>query len=229
MADSKETSEVQIGDLSLTSNHEESRGGVPVAVDEAGNVYRPGDPFGDGTAGEYVSFNAEKSGQENLPIIQAFLAPARSPLRTTRRRANLLLTPEAKGILERVGNQSEYASQIIVERSTAWQSALALLQGPLEHKGKRLPDGWHSQEIIAACDGLNGLYIPPTSGSLRNKLAPVLQANEERLKERWGLNPGHWYKAFTLLGKMEEIARALWIVVREYWTGNEELERRLGI
>lgn len=137
-----------------------------------------------------------------------------------RRRDRILITidPDVRALLDRTGNRSAYIEQAVRERWRAWQEALSLLRA----------QGWHREELHAACDALNGHWmIPyedrvPMGSSIALELYDAARLNG--VAEKHQVAPRVWEARVEQVRTDDRIARALRVVVTEWWSGNQACE-----
>lgn len=129
------------------------------------------------------------------------------------------LPDDVHGLLDRVGNASGYLAELVERAWRAWQESLHHLRAI----------GWTDSEIRCACDVLNGHLVTP-GVSLGEDLALSLgdAARLNKTHARWGVGGETWAERVLEVRDQEPVARALWVVVQEFWAGNEELARRVG-
>lgn len=131
--------------------------------------------------------------------------PRRKPIQLT-------IPDDARAVLDRVGNASDYVSRMVVERRREWTQALYLL----------VQNDWHVKDIAFACEALGGWHQPfeaPTPAWVAQELrrrAPT-EARQKLL----------WLKACGRVEESEPLARALTVVSREWWAGNADLQAAL--
>jgi hypothetical protein len=124
---------------------------------------------------------------------------------------NLSLSPTTIGLLAKLGNASGYVESSI---SMRWPRVIQAL----EHLRAR---GWQSNEILAACDVLNGCWMfvhdPTWHG------ASMTDGQEYAVK--WDISEKRWKELARVVSESAGVAFALDLVVSEFWTGNTYLER----
>lgn len=125
-------------------------------------------------------------------------------------RKHFMLSDQTLGLLGRVKNASGYIDQLVSTTWTRTQQALLALQG----------GGWKPEEILAACDVLNGSWLlvqnPTWNGAS--------MADGSEYAEKWGIDGVRWKELSEMVLTRVEIAFALDLVVAEFWAGNNHLE-----
>jgi hypothetical protein len=131
-----------------------------------------------------------------------------------RPRRSFSLSDEAQSILDQVDNYSGYVDALIKQHAHDWSEALARL----------LEAGWHTDEILGACEALSGYSLTQWSRGGRF-LAQELARAEERKRifsAREVLAP----RRTKLLKQLETdstVATALCVIVREFHLPNSAL------
>jgi hypothetical protein len=128
-------------------------------------------------------------------------------------RKQLSLAPDIINLLERVGNISDYIDHVVRQRFQRATQALYALQRA----------GWKPNEILAACDVLNGPW--------RIVHAPTLHWDSmvdgfEFVKE-WDITPDRWLELTKQVSTSEHLAFSIDLVVSEYWAGNNYIKKLL--
>lgn len=140
----------------------------------------------------------------------------------TTHRVTLALDGSTADLLERAGGErgrGDYVQALVADAWRDWTESLDLLTR--EHS-------WAPQEILAACDALNG-YWQLGRRPIGSWLALELH-DDARLNgsvDKWGLDGDHYRARVEDLAGSDEIAYHLAIVTREFWRGNREVEARL--
>ncbi|MFQ5425911.1 MAG: hypothetical protein ACE5EV_02400, partial [Gaiellales bacterium] len=107
---------------------------------------------------------------------------------------------------------------LVRQHAREWQESLELLRHA----------GWQREEILAACDALNGLWlIAGMSAASQVSTSLADSAALERLVERHDTGPVTWDGLVRGIAESEPLARALLCVVTEWWAGNGVLQRAL--
>lgn len=129
----------------------------------------------------------------------------------------LSLDPSTAELLGRTGNASHYVDSVVGQRWQEWQWALGTVQAL----------GWLPAEILAACDACNGLWHDgPMPGSwLAQELHDAAQL--DGLVQKWEIDADRWPGLLAALGQNDQLGHALFLVAREFWAGNDEVERRI--
>lgn len=143
------------------------------------------------------------------------LGAGAAPRKAARRLVTL--DPGVDALLLSTGNASRYVEQLVTDSWTEWQEALASLRAA----------SWDRPEILAACDALNGHALP---GGVGTAWLWAELADAERLSgtaTRHGVEPAVWAARVEQVRTDADLARALWIVAREFWRGNAALERAI--
>jgi hypothetical protein len=138
---------------------------------------------------------------------------------------NLSLPDHVIALLDKVGdgNRSEYVATILEQRWQEWQQALDTLREA----------GWRAPELLAACDALNGCGLLPDRwqhAGLALELHDAERLNQTASRQ-WDVPPERWQERVQQVHEHPAIGRALYLVAREFWSSNDEVEhaiRRLG-
>lgn len=135
-----------------------------------------------------------------------------------KRKVMLSLDADVVQLLDRTGNRSAYVEHVVRESWQAWQAALDLL----------VSQGWHREELHAACEALNGLWMIPYEDRVPMGSSIALELYDaQRLNgtaDKHGVAPRVWEARTTQVRTDERIARALRVVVTEWWSGNAACE-----
>lgn len=127
---------------------------------------------------------------------------------------------DVANILERVGgNRSAYLAGLVRDACSDWQQA---------HDTLRVRDV-SSAQILAVCDALNGTWLRiGVPGGVASSVALAIADAAEctDVLDKWDLDAGEW-RALAELALSEDVGLALWVLAREFWRGNVEVERRL--
>jgi len=135
-------------------------------------------------------------------------------------RTNISFDPAVYELLNRLENRSQYVNALVQRRWRDWQEAFSLLV---------LGAKWRPREIAAVCDVCNGLLI--TSGiALGVQIAASMEDGQQLdgVAAKWDVSPQRWGK-LTKAAESDEIARALWLMVEEFWSGNTVLQNKLEL
>lgn len=150
------------------------------------------------------------------------MATMRGRVGERRPRLHLTLEPDVLATLRGWdrGARSRYVSQALRERWAAWQSGLLLLR---QH-------GWMRQELHAALDALNGLWMRDDAGYEHLGPGLALELHDaERLNgtatRQHEVDPRVWEARVQQIAQSEALARALRCVVTEWWASNPACER----
>lgn len=127
------------------------------------------------------------------------------------------VSPETDALLAATGNASRYLDAVVEQRWRAWVDALEILRRA----------GWRAAEIRAVCHVLLG---PPMEGQPPRWIA-LEMADGERLNHTasdvHGVEPTVWDARVRQVAEVDEVARALAVVVAEFWCDNDALERAI--
>jgi hypothetical protein len=135
-----------------------------------------------------------------------------------RPRRTFTLEESAHALLGRVGNYSDYVNKLILQHASDWTEALAHLRSR----------GWHSDEILAACDALSGFALTNASreGSfLVDEIVRIEEVEGNFAKRQ--VSAQRRQKCFDQLGDDRLLAHSLATLVREYWLFNEDCQQAI--
>ena len=135
-----------------------------------------------------------------------------------REKRNLTLPADVNALLDQVGNASEYLASVLGQRWQAWTDALATLRGA----------DWSSNEMLAACDVLNGYWLLGHGRS--GQFVSVELADAQRLNDicgKWEIPEARWAERCREVHQDSIVAFALVTLVSEFWTGNEACEKAI--
>lgn len=126
-------------------------------------------------------------------------------------RKNFILSESTMGLLSRVDNMSGYLDRLIQDRFQRAQMAVMHLHSV----------GWKSNEILAACDVLNGSWLliqAPTWHGASLSDGPEYAGN-------WEISPDRWMEMAKQISERQDLAFALDLVVSEFWSGNTYIDK----
>lgn len=106
---------------------------------------------------------------------------------------------------------SAYLDRLVQDRFQRAQMAVATL-----HAAE-----WKSNEILAACDVLNGCWLhvhAPTWHGASLADGPEYAGN-------WEVSPERWQEMAKQISERQDLAFALDLVVSEFWSGNSYIDR----
>lgn len=127
------------------------------------------------------------------------------------------LTPEARDVLDKVGDTTVYLSHVVEQHERTWRSALSFLRGV----------GWTVPALRAACDVLNGYWTE--EGRPATWAAIELHDGTGLATAKHEVDPDLWAKRCASIRDNEVEARALLALVREFWCHNAQVEAALGL
>lgn len=123
---------------------------------------------------------------------------------------NLHLSNAVIGQLSQLDNASKYIEQSISMRWPRVIQALDHLRAV----------GWGSNEILAACDVLNGCWL-----HVHNPMWHGASMEDgPEYADKWKIPRERWAELVTQVQARVELAFALDLVVSEFWTGNSYLD-----
>lgn len=132
-----------------------------------------------------------------------------------RARRVMSLPDDVDALLDRVGNASEYISRIVTDRWELWLTALNRL----------VANGWTSNELLAACEALNGHWLTDRADRPVLVAAELREAQQQRrLCEKWNVSPKRWSGRVGLVRASDQMADALVVLAHEFWSGNAACE-----
>jgi len=128
-------------------------------------------------------------------------------------RKNINLSDATAEQLRRLDNASAYIEKSIDHRWARAVMALDYLRSL----------GWRSNELLAACDILNGLWLhvhaPEWHGSS--------MTDGPEYADKWGVPRDRWQTLADNVSAGGATAFCLDLVVSEFWTGNSYLNRMI--
>ena len=136
-----------------------------------------------------------------------------------RARRNFMLSEQTHGILERVGNRSQYINRVVAQHAREWTEALAILSA----------HGWVAAEVLAVCDVLSGEGFagPSRSGDfIAQELQRALEHDNSFAKREV---PASRARRLKQLVEQPAVAYALATVVKEFWLGNEDCREAIRL
>ena len=132
---------------------------------------------------------------------------------------NLSLEDDVVGMVTSAGGPkgaTRYIETLVRNAWRDWRSGLDLLA---RH-------GWRTNDVLAACSALNGFTdMRPRGEMLALELQDIASPGENR---DWGLDLDHWRMLVRELAADDDVAYALWTIVREFWTADEALKKRIA-
>jgi hypothetical protein len=126
----------------------------------------------------------------------------------------LTLAPDVINLLDRVGNISDYIEHAVRERFQRATQSLSTLQAA----------GWTPNEILAACDVLNGSWLLVQSPTWHG----ASMADGPEYAEKWDITQDRWLELAKQVSTSEHIAFSIDLVVSEFWAGNAHLENLIS-
>lgn len=126
---------------------------------------------------------------------------------------NLSLSASTKQMLDKLDNASRYVEDSV---NTHWSraiNALNTLRG----------SDWTSNEILAACDVLNGCWMTVQD----TQWHAHSMSDGPEYAAKWDVSPERWAEICKMVKNNGEIAHALDIVVVEFWCQNTELDKMI--
>jgi hypothetical protein len=136
-------------------------------------------------------------------------------------RLQIRLEADVAEALSHVEDPRAYVQDLVRHRRRQWQAAYLLLT----------TSGWTPQELLAACDALNGHSLLEDLGGWPGGAGVPLELHDaQRLRDlcgKWGIDPARWAAHVERLAQAPEEREAVALLARELWAGSGELERRL--
>jgi hypothetical protein len=143
--------------------------------------------------------------------------PKAEPNRRNLQRS-ISIAPDVNAMLERIGNASEYISASVRQRWQRWSRAL----------GELRQAGWENNEILAACEALNGsVHFEQLAVWAPRVARELVDWHKTEQAAKWKLARAH-EERIEKLGENAMLATALVVVVAEFWSGNDALLISLG-
>lgn len=126
---------------------------------------------------------------------------------------SIKLTPDADvlDILREQPNGSRYVTTLVRDAETRWRACLDRLRA----------SGWSADEVLAACDALNGYHLLP---DVRPATWAAVDLAETPLVEKWGLDPDRWQARIGRVRADEIEARCLLEVTAQFWRHDPRVE-----
>jgi hypothetical protein len=123
---------------------------------------------------------------------------------------NFTLSESTMGLLDRVDNASRYMDAIITNNWMRAQQALMHVQRA----------GWAPNEILAACDVLNGSWLMVHAPTWHG----ASLADGPEYAAKWEVGPERWIEMARQVSESQTLAFALDLVVSEFWNGNTYID-----
>lgn len=140
-------------------------------------------------------------------------------------RLSIRVDPDVAEVLARVDDARAYLESLVRHRRREWQGAYARLTS----------GGWSSEHLRAACDALNGYDLTlwhPEGRELGVGIALELH-DAQRLNDvcrQHGADADVWARSLVpAVGTDLAVARDLATLAREFWGGDQEVARRMGV
>ena len=136
-----------------------------------------------------------------------------------KKKRTISIDSDAADLLSRAAGErggGEYLSRLVLDAYREWYESLSVLV---------ISRGWRREELYAVADALNGYWL---TGRPRGAGFGIELHDHARLEGalvKWGLDGDVWRGRIESL--TDDDAWHLWVVAREFWRGNRELEAAL--
>jgi hypothetical protein len=135
---------------------------------------------------------------------------ARKEKQMAKKGKNFTLSESSLGLLARLDNASGYLDRIVSNNWTRAQFALENLKST----------GWKPNEILAACDVLNGCWLHVADP----KWHAASLEDGSVFSDKWEIDNDRWREMVIQVSENGGLAFSLDLVVSEFWAGNTWLE-----
>lgn len=139
------------------------------------------------------------------------------PIKRDAARRAYSVSPDTDALLAATGNASRYLDAVVEQRWRAWMAALDVLRRA----------GWRAAEVRAVCAVLLGPPLPEQPP----KWIAAEMADGDALNgtaTEHGIDPAVWAARCRQVAEIADVARALAVVVAEFWADNDALERSIA-
>jgi hypothetical protein len=120
--------------------------------------------------------------------------------------------PDVLAILREQPNGSRYVTTLVRDAESRWRACLDRLREA----------GWSSNELLAACDSLNGYHLLP---EIRPATWAAIDLQDTRgLAEKWELDAERWAARVQRIHESEVDARCLLEVTAQFWRHDPRVE-----